>query len=199
MSVYGIGAPYQGTAGYGLTGYTAGKTQKSMGGSNFASQANNVQKSQMASGAFELHYFDSPDGERAVSAACGTDYSVTVYEPKDFDAANPVYKVKTWDKEGNITERMVDVSEVDPEDSDFIDMYAYSCYLAESGKCPDALSYFMGSDTARYGMEGRTYEDLTHKINWVDAVKEMMMMQYDAGNLQGYLGYKKFFDTLMDM
>lgn len=195
MGVYGIGADgYRTLPGYGL-----GRTQGSAEGNQFAGQMGNVQKSQMAGGAFELHYFDNEDGERAVSAACGTDYSVTVYEPKGFDAANPVYKVKIWDKEGNTTERMVDISQVDPKNSDFIDMYAYSSYLEKSGKCPDALSSFMGSGTACYGTGERTYDDLSRKINWPDAVREMMMMQYDAGNLQGYLGYKRFLDTLMEM
>ena len=40
-------------------------------------------------------------------------YSLTVYQPNDFDPANPVYKVKAWDKDENVTERMVDVSKID--------------------------------------------------------------------------------------
>lgn len=44
---------------------------------------------------------------------CGTDYSLTVYQPNDFEPAIPVYKVKAWDKDGNVTERMVDVSKID--------------------------------------------------------------------------------------
>lgn len=49
---------------------------------------------------------------------CGTDYSLTVYQPNDFEPAIPVYKVKAWDKDGNVTERMVDVSKIDKKTSD---------------------------------------------------------------------------------
>lgn len=195
MSINGIGQrPF-------MTGYPMADTRragKNEIGEAFGSHMDQMQRSQMSGGAFVLHYFDGEDGDHAVSASCGTDYSVTVYEPKDFDPANPVYKVKTWDKDGNTVERMVDVSKVDPKDSDFIDMYAYACHVSKNGQCSDALSSFMGSGTAIYGMRGRTYEDLTNKVNWMAAVKEMMQMQYDTGNLQGYLGYKKFFDFLMN-
>ena len=34
------------------------------------------------------------------------------------------------------------------------------------------------------------------KHNWVNIVKDAMQMQYDAGNLVGYLDYKKFWDFL---
>lgn len=47
-------------------------------------------------------------------------YSLTVYQPNDFDPANPVYKVKAWDKDENVTERMVDVSKIDKKNSDYI-------------------------------------------------------------------------------
>lgn len=35
-----------------------------------------------------------------------------------------------------------------------------------------------------------------HKENWMDIVKEMMQMQYHAGNLKGYLDYKQFWDFM---
>lgn len=191
MSINGIGAAGCQTA---ITGYGVGKTKKAAE-NNFSNQTHNVQKSQMPGGAFVLHYFDNEEGERAVSASCGTDYSVTVYEPKDFDSANPVYKVKAWDKDGNITERMVDISKVNPEDCDYIDMYAYSCY-AESKGCSSALSSFMGADADQYVSAGRTYSDLFTAKDWVKAVRDMMQMQYDANNLAGYLDYKKFYDYM---
>lgn len=198
MSVNGISQAGPFTRGYPVTGYGRKETEKNAVEEAFSGRMDQVRKSQSSGGNFVLHYFDNEEGDRSVSACCGEDYSVTVYEPKGFDPADPVYKVKIWDKDGNVTERMVNVSEVDPKNSDFIDMYAYAAHVSESGQCPDALSSFMGSDTAVYGTRQRTYQDLTNKVNWVDAVKEMMQMQYDAGNLQGYLGYKRFFDFLCD-
>lgn len=192
MSISKVGAIV-----YPKTEYTTGRTKNNAFENSLARQNNNVQKSQMPEDSFVLHYFDNEEGERAISASCGTDYSVTVYEPKDYDPAAPVYKVKIWDKDGNVTDRMVDVTKVDPKNSDYIDMYAYSCYVSGKGDCPGALSSFMGADTGCYGPDGRTYKDLFTLKNWVKAVGDMMQMQYDAGNLQGYLDYKKFYDFLI--
>lgn len=197
MHMNGIGPFDYKAAGYEnrRTGKMAANGADDAAG-NFANRMGKAQRSQMPGGTFVLHYFDNDEGERSISASCGTDYSVTVYEPKDFDPANPQYKVKVWDKDGNITERMVDVANVDPNNSDYIDMYAYSCYVTEDGECPGALSSFMGAGMGKLEPEERTYHDLFRKINWTDAVKDMMQMQYDAGNIQGYLDYKKFFDFL---
>ena len=199
MSVNGIGQSGPFAAGYPAVGYGTKRTEKNAMGEPFGSRMNHqVQKSQMPGGAFVLHYFDGEDGDHAVSASCGNDYSVTVYEPKDFDPANPVYKVKTWDNDGNTTERMVDISKVDPANCDYIDMYAYFSHASKSGKCSSDFYSFTGAGTIAYGTEGCSYQRLTNKVNWVDAVQEMMQMQDDAGNLQGYLEYKKFFDFLVN-
>lgn len=153
------------------------------------------QKTQMPSGTFELHISNDTDGE-AVGASCSTDYSVTVYKPKDFDSANPIYKVKVWDKEGNTTERMVDVSQVDPADCDYIDMFAYSSHLSVNGECRSAQSSFMHSAGNPHGADGRTYRDLFQNTDWVSRLAEAMQTQYDAGNIEGYLSYKPFWDFL---
>ncbi|MCM1184662.1 MAG: hypothetical protein NC337_14930, partial [Roseburia sp.] len=107
MSVSGVG-----TMDYPIAGYDTRKTQKNITEKHYADQmCNMVQTTQMSSGTFELHISNDKDG-KAIGSMCGTDYSVTVYQPKDFDSANPIYKVKVWDKDGNVTERMVDVSKV---------------------------------------------------------------------------------------
>ncbi|MDE7250660.1 MAG: hypothetical protein K2N82_12445, partial [Lachnospiraceae bacterium] len=114
MGVNGIGA-----VGYPAAGYETKKTDRYVG--NFADQmCGMVQTTQMSSGTFELHISNDEDG-KAIGSVCGADYSLTVYQPKDFDSENPVYKVKVWDKAGNVTERMVDVSKVDTKGSDYID------------------------------------------------------------------------------
>ena len=200
MSIGGIGASTYAALGYEARKVQKEATQNTISGSNFSNHMGNVQKSQMQGGAFVLHYFDNEEGERAVSAVCGADYSVTVYEPKDYDPSNPVYKVKVWDKDGNIVERMVDVSKVDPTNCDYIDMYAYSCYLGDEKGCKDAISSFMGASAAAndHWMEGWSYDELFIKKNWIKAVNDIMQMQYDAGNVKGYLDYKKFLDAIED-
>ena len=80
MSIYGIG-----TAGYPMTGYESRKTPRSAAANNYTNQMSSVtQTTQMSSGTFELHISNDTDGE-AVGATCGSDYSVTVYQPNDFD------------------------------------------------------------------------------------------------------------------
>lgn len=55
--------------------------------------------------------------------------SISIYKTRDFDAANSAYKVKIWDKSGNMTEWMVDVSKVDPGNCDTAEMYVYTAHL----------------------------------------------------------------------
>lgn len=194
MSVYGIGTAANLLAGYYGTRKVERKTDNT---GNIGQVSETVQRSEMSSGAFELHISNDQDGE-AIGAVCGRDYSVTVYKPKDFDLANPVYKAKIWDKNGNVTERMVDVSKVDPQNSDYIDMFAYSSHLSASGECSGAQSSFTSSAHNQHGFDDQGFQDLFHKTNWVSALADAMQTQYQAGNIEGYLDYKPFWDFLKE-
>ncbi len=82
MNVNGIGA-----AGYPAAGYETRRARR-----NYADQmCNMVPAAQSSGGTFELHISNDKDG-KAIGSMCGADYSLTVYQPKDFDPANPVYK-----------------------------------------------------------------------------------------------------------
>ncbi len=191
MSIYGIGATQ-----YPKAGYEPRRTQKPMPSKNSPNQMNNtVQTTQMASGTFELHISNETDGE-SIGAICGSDHSMTVYKPKDFNPANPVYKVKVWDQDGNITERMVDISKVDPKNSDYIDMFAYSSHLSASGEYPSALSDFTSGASNHHGPDSRSYDDLFKNTDWISALRDAMQAQYDAHNIEGYWQYKRFLDFL---
>lgn len=124
--------------------------------------------------------------------------SVTVYQPKDFDESNPVYKMKIWDSEGNVTERSVNLKDVNPWKSDAFDMYAYSCYASNSGKYDSAVSKYMGT-YAQYadGLKGgSSYYSMMQPMNWLSAVSSIMNTQYGLGNMSGYMGYKGYYDFL---
>lgn len=192
MSISGIGA-----FGYSVAGsYGVKRIEKKTGSMNNAGQIQEtVQRSEMAGGTFELHISNDEDGE-AVGATCGRDYSVTIYKPRNFDPANPVYKAKVWDKDGNVTERMVDVSAVDPRNSDYIDMFAYTSHLSASGECPSAQSSFTCSAAHQHSLDSRSYQDLFRETDWVSALADAMHTQYQAGNIEGYLDYKPFWDFL---
>lgn len=114
MSVNGIGA-----AGYPVTGYQTRRTGNNAAEKSFAGSMGNVKGT--GNTGITLHISNEEDGQ-SIGAMADHDSSVTVYKTKDFDPANPVYKVKIWDAAGNVTERMVDISKVDPKNCDEIDM-----------------------------------------------------------------------------
>ena len=53
----------------------------------------------------------------------------------------PTFQI--WDSYGNVTERDVNLNEVNVSNCDTFDFYAYSCYLSNSGKYPSAMQDFM--------------------------------------------------------
>ncbi len=187
MTAYGFGNGYR----MGIKNQKLGETKSTKEKRVF----DNVQKTQTAGVGFVLHISNEQDGE-AIGAICGADHSVTVYKPKNFDAENPVYKVKIWDQDGNATERMVDVSKVDSQNSDFIDMFAYTSHLTDSGQCPSAQSAFTMSANNQHGPEERSYKDLFEQRDWVNQLADAMHTQYEAGNFEGYWHYRPFWDFL---
>ena len=184
------------SAGYYPTAYTNINTPEITEAASFADimgKTANVNNSQ----GLTFHWFNSEEGDKAIGA-CGLKGggSATVYKPADFDPENPVYKVKTWDAAGNVTEeRMVDISTVDPQNSSFLDMLAYSGYLADSGEYPGAFGAFIDSTANPHG-PGSVYDSYLDKMDWKSIAKYYMQLQYDLGNISGYMYYKKFWDFL---
>ena len=193
MSVSGIG-----TTGYPIAGYDTRKTERNVAGGNFAKQAEEAAQATAQTSTAILHGSDEETGDKAVfSSVClVNNSSITVYKPQDFDPNNPVYKVKIWDKDGNITEHMVDVSKVDPKNSDTIDMYAYAAYLKDSGK-GSFEDTVLKAGVAKYG-EPENYGTFSFstKMNWVDIVKDIMQSVYSYGDLKGYMEWQKFLGLL---
>lgn len=189
-----------GVGGIGVTGYPAWyrneKTQKNAAGGDFAKQA--AQTAGQASAV--LHGADENTGDITVFSGAelvsGSSYSV--YKTQDFDPEKPVYKVKIWDRTGNVTERMVDVSKVDPKNCDTVEMYAYTADLKESGK---------GSfeNTVLKAVVAKSVKDaesrsgswsFSEKLDWVTIVKDIMQSEYRYGDLKGYLEWKNFLGFL---
>ncbi len=141
-----------------------------------------------------LHDQNNADEEETVVGSSGnarTGVSIAVYKPREFDASNPVYEVETWDADDNMTERMVNISEVDPADCDEVEMTAYTWYLSNSGKCPAAFLLFAGAREHRQtSRPGYSSDSVFEKSNWVELFREYMQMQYMAGNRKGYLEHK---------
>ncbi|MDE6846978.1 MAG: hypothetical protein K2J99_14620 [Lachnospiraceae bacterium] len=179
--------------------YNAGSAEKNVTGKDFAKQAAEaVQAAGQATAA--LHGADEGLGDITIFSGAevvsGSSYSV--YKTQDFDPENPVYKVKIWDKSGNITERMVDVSKVNPKNCDTAEMYAYTADLKESGK---------GSfeDTVLKAVVAKSVKDaesrtgtwsFLEKMDWVKIVNDIMQSEYRYGDLKGYMEWKKFLGFL---
>ncbi len=194
MNVNGIGA-----AGYPAAGYETRRTERNVAGGSFAKQAaETAQAAGTATAA--LHGAEEGSGDVTVFSGAelvsGSSYSV--YKTPDFDPGNPVYKVKIWDKSGNVTERMVDVSKVDPKNCDTIEMYAYTADLKESGK---------GSfeDTVLKAVVAKSVKDaessfgtwsFSDKFDWAKIVNDLMQFSYQYGDLKGCMEWKKFLGFL---
>lgn len=186
------------SSGYPV-GYEARKTQKNTTSENFAKQA--AEAAQAAGQATAaLHGADEGSGD--ITIFSGTELvsgsSVSVYKTQDFDSENPVYKVKIWDKSGNVTERMVDVSKVDPENCDTAEMYAYTANLKESGKgsFEDTVLKAVVAKSVKNAESSSGAWSFSKKEDWVKIVNDIIQSEYRCGDLKGYLEWKKFLSFL---
>lgn len=191
MSVNGIG-----TAGYPVMGYEMRKTGKNVTGGSFAEQA-----AEAARATATLHGADEGSGDITIFSGAevvsGSSYSV--YKTPDYDPENPIYKVKIWDKSGNVTERMVDVSKVDPKNCDTVEMYAYTANLKESGKGSfedTVLKAAVAKAVKNAEQRSSGSWSFVAKMNWVDIVKDIMKSEYSYGDLKGYMEWQKFLGFL---
>lgn len=200
MGVNGLGTGYPAWCNAERT-RRSGADSRTAGSSSHITQSafgDKVTQAKQAAGAaqpFVLHgKNDADEGETVVGSSVDavTGVSIAVYKPKDFDPDNPVYHVKTWGAGGSMTERMVDISKVDPGNCDEIDMSAYAWHLSSSGQCPKAFLHFAA---ARRSMQDEQQKSdantLFKKVNWIDIIRDFMQMQYDAHNMKGYLDYKE--------
>ena len=191
MGVSGIG-----TMGYPAAGYETRRTERNAAGGNFAKQA-----AEAAQATATLHGAEEGSGDITVFSGAeivsGSSYSV--YKTQDFDPENPVYKVKTWDKSGNVTERMVDVSKVDPKNCDAAEMYAYTADLKESGKGSfedTVLKAAVAKAVKNAEQRSSASWSFSEKTDWVEIVKGIMQSEYSYGDLKGYMEWKKFLGFL---
>lgn len=122
--------------------------------------------------------------------------SASVFKSNNYTDSNPEYLVKYWDKESGEQEILVKPQEVNPENASYLEMLAYSTYLDEKGYLSDAFGSFtkaaMGTDVSK------SYDSnsINEKIDFKAMIKSFMDMQYNAGNLKGYLSIKKFYDFM---
>ncbi len=189
MNVSGIEA-----AGYQIAGHETRKTERNVAGGNFAKQAAEAAQT------VTLHGADEGTGDITIFSGAeivsGSSYSV--YKTQDFDSENPVYKVKIWDKSGNVTERMVDVSKVDPKNCDAVEMYAYTADLKESGKgsFEDTVLKAVVAKSVKDAESSSGTWSFSDRFDWAKIVNDLMQSSYQYGDLKGYMEWKKFLGFL---
>ena len=196
MSVSGIE-----TTGYQIAGYDTRKTERNVAGGNFAKQAEEAAQATAQTSTAILHGSDEETGNIAIFSNVDVvnNSSITIYKTQDFDPNNPVYKVKTWDNDGNVTERMIDISKVDPKNCDTAEMYVYTANLKESGKGSFEDTVLKAAVAkAVKNAEQRNFGTWSFgaKMNWVDIVKDIMQSEYSYGDLKGYMEWQKFLELL---
>lgn len=194
MNIHGVR-----TAGYPAAGREEKRTAGNIAGESFARQAAQAAQAQGKETAI-LHGAAEGTGDITIfsEAELVSGSSVSVYKTQDFDPENPVYKVKIWDKSGHVTEQMVDVSKVDPQNCNTAEMYAYTTNLKESGKgsFEDTVLKAAVAKAAKDGERRSGTWSFTEKIDWVSVVKDIMQSEYRYGDLKGYMEWKKFLGLL---
>ena len=196
MSVRGIG-----TTDYPIARDGTRKTERNVAGGNFAKQAGEAVQATAQTSTAILHGSDKETGDIAIFSKVdvANNLSITVYKTQDFDSDNPVYKVKTWDKDGNVTEQMVDVSKVNPKNCDTAEMYAYTANLKESGKGSfedTILKAAVAKAVKNAEQRSSATWNFSEKTDWVKIVNDIMQSEYSYGDLKGYMEWKKFLGFL---
>lgn len=173
-----------------------------MGGINYCNNRVNRDSNQVV-GSFsmgtsvELIMMDEDSGNKALTCVGFPDgSSASVFKADDYTDSNPQYMVKYWDKDGKESEYIVNPIQVNPENASYIDMLAYPTYLDITGQTKNGFGDFIN---AARGVNGNlTYdaESIDTKINFKSLVKEFMQLQYDVGNLAGYLSFKQFYECM---
>lgn len=146
-----------------------------------------------------LHMSGTEDSGNALTAVGFPDgSSASVYKSDAYDSANPEYRVRYWDKEGNYTDTNVQINDVDPRNASYLEMLAYTTYSDVEGFTKNAFGDFMN---AAGGVNGNiTYDSdsINEKKDYMSMIKEFMQLQYDSNNLSGYLSYKELYDYIND-
>lgn len=193
MSIHGIEA-----AGYPSAGYGTQEIKRNAAGRNFAEQ---MAQAAGTVPAVILHGADQGSGDSTVSswADVVSGSSISVYKTQDFNPQVPVYKVKIWDPSGNVTEKMVDVSKVDPQNCDTAELYAYTSHLKESGKgsFEDTVLKAVIAKAVKNAEKRSTGPwSFSEKADWVKITNDIMQSEYRYGDLKSYREWKKFSELL---
>ena len=146
-----------------------------------------------------LHMSDGGNSGNALTAMGFPDgTSASVFKADDYNLADPEYRVRYWDKEGNYTDTNVQINGVNPRNASYLEMLAYTTYSDVEGFTKNAFGDFMNAARGVNGNISYYADNIKEKKDYMSMVKELMQLQYDSNNLPGYLSYKELYDYMND-
>ena len=144
-----------------------------------------------------LHFSGTDGGDNALTAVgFPNGGSASVYKASNYQESDPEYLVKYWDENGETQEYNVKPKEVDPSNASYLEMLAYSTYSDVQGYTSNAYGDFLAAAGGVNGELSYDSSNINEKTNFKSLVGQFMQMQYDAGNMSGYLSYKQFYDYM---
>ena len=152
-----------------------------------------------ASSNITLHMSDGGNSGNALTAMGFPDgTSASVFQADDYNSADPEYRVRYWDKDGNYTDIMVKVKDIDPQNASYLEMLAYTTYGDVEGLTKNAFGNFMSAAGGVNGDLSYNADSINGKKDYMSTIREYMQLQYESNNLSGYLSYKELYDYMND-
>lgn len=139
-------------------------------------------------------YFNVSNGEfllrkgGLVSRALSDGANVTIFKSDEYSTQNPVLKMSITDKNGKVSERLINANDIDPKNASQNEMLALNAHLVEQGKIADIYtsSVLIGIDTSSVSLE---QSDI--KRDFIASTRELMDMQKRAKNIELYYKLEK--------
>ena len=152
-----------------------------------------------ASSNITLHMSDGGNSGNALTAMGFPDgTSASVFQADDYNPADLEYRVRYWDKDGNYTDIMVKVKDIDPQNASYLEMLAYTTYGDVEGLTKNAFGNFMSAAGGVNGDLSYNADSINGKKDYMSTIREYMQLQYESNNLSGYLSYKELYDYMND-
>ena len=142
-------------------------------------------------------YFNVSNGEfllrkgGLVSRALSDGSNVMIFKSDEYSTQNPVLKMSITDKNGKLSERLINANDINPKNASQNEMLALNAHLVEQGKIDDIYtsSVLVGTDTSSVSLE---QSDI--KRDFIASTRELMNMQKRAGNMEFYYKLEKILE-----
>lgn len=145
---------------------------------------------------FNLSFPENDDSQRKSTLTClhvPTGETVRISADKS-DPGKMIAEIKT--KDGNISEKNIDLTDVNPRHASFVEMLAVSSSLRESGKMSGVPGIF---ESEVFSSILGTGYDIHEKQDFISMMKQEMTNLMKYGYMDVYARHKPEYDLLMGM